>query len=83
MSMGLKLGPIVRLMTRNLYALLHAKYVWCDMLSVINKGREELMFWAHSVDPYLVETPPQLRVVYSDASDRDYGRYEIHKAQGN
>ena len=36
-SMGLALGPMSRIMTRNLYVLLWSRHAWCEHLE-INRG---------------------------------------------
>ncbi len=63
-SMSLAFGPVSRLMTRSLYAVLEARHAWCSSLQEYNAQP----IW-HS--------PSAVRVVYSDASDTGYGGYVV------
>ena len=44
LSMGLALGPVTRLMTRNLYAMLNARSSWRQELFITQEAQEELAF---------------------------------------
>ena len=78
-SMGLALGPMSRLMTRSLYALLASRQAWCESLEINQGVQRELMFWRSSscVAQYNAQpiwlSPSAVRIVYSDASDTGYG----------
>ena len=50
--MNLALGPVARLRTRGLYALLQTRYLWCDGLQPNPEGEVELKFWAESFVSY-------------------------------
>ena len=90
-SMGLALGPIARFMTRELYALLHKRYAWCDRLELTAEAKFELQFWIESREDYnarpIRHSPSAMRVAFSDASNTRYGSYTVehgmHIAQGN
>ena len=43
-SMGLGLGPITRLRTRSLYALLNSRASWFEDLEISREAKEELLF---------------------------------------
>eukprot|EP00731_Ephydatia_muelleri_P033190 Em0026g10a len=92
-SMGLALGPMSRLMTRSLYALLASRQAWCESLEINQGVQRELMFWRSSscaaqynAQPIWL-SPSAVRIVYSDASDTGYGGYTVehglHVAQGS
>jgi hypothetical protein len=70
-SMGLGIGPITRLRTRCLYALLESRLSWYDKLIVTNDATEELAFWLENLE--------LVRVVCSDASDSGYGGYVVEQ----
>ena len=90
-SMNLALGPVARLMTRGLYALLQTRFAWCDGLQPTPEAEVELTFWAESLVSYNAQpiwrSPGAVRVVFSDASDVGYGGYTVehgmHTAHGN
>jgi hypothetical protein len=81
MSMGLAIGDIARLRSRNLYAVLQAKTTWSDNVYLTTDARQELVFWLDNVDSYngrsLWRAPSAVRVIYSDASDTGYGSYVV------
>lgn len=80
-SMGLGLGPIVRLRTRSLYALLESRSSWYDSLEINADAKAELEFWLSGIDVYngqsIWRAPSAVRVVYSDASSTGYGGYVV------
>ena len=49
-SMALATGPVSRLMTRRMYALLNSRIYWCQMLEINLEARSELEFWLNQVD---------------------------------
>ena len=81
LSMALALGPVMRLMTRNLYAMLNARSSWYQNLSVTREARAELAFWLEHIEKFNGQNmwpgPSAVRVVYSDASSTGYGGYCI------
>ena len=80
-SMGLAVGPVSRLMTRSLYALLESRIAWCGLLALPEEARKELEFWSTNLADYKAQpiwhSPSAVRVVYSDASDTGYGGYVV------
>ena len=80
-AIGLALGPISRLMTRSMYALLQTRSAWCSLLELSVGARTELEFWTKSLDDFNAQpiwrNPGVLRVVYSDASSTGYGGYTV------
>ena len=89
-SMSLAVGPIARLMTRSLYAVLSSRHFWCQSLSITQEARQEVLFWLDSLDSVngqgLWHSPSAIRVVYADASSTGYGGFTVehgcHIAQG-
>lgn len=84
-SMGLGIGPVARLRTRSLYALLDRRTSWYDRLIVSEEARGELQFWSNSLDYYngqnIWRSAAAVRVVYSDASGTGYGGYVVEHGQ--
>ena len=89
-SMSLAVGPVSRLMTRSMYALLSARRHWNQLLDVTPEARAELEFWCNQIDHVngqeIWHSPSAVRLVYSDASDTGYGGFTVqhgcHIAQG-
>ena len=89
-AMGLGLGPITRLRTRSLYALLNRRVCWYEEVKIDHSAREELEFLATNIEVYngqkIWHAPSAVRVVFSDASNTGYGGYTVehgcHIAQG-
>ena len=77
LSMALALGPVARLMTRNLYAMLNARSSWYQTLSITREARAELAFWLEHIEKFNGQNmwpgPSGVRVFYSDASSTGYG----------
>ena len=91
-AMGLALGPLSRLFTRNIYKAIDCSPSWYSKLIIPEKVKAELHFWLrnlvynnhYSIKPYHRTT----KVVYSDASDTGYGGYTVSRlgevlAKGN
>ena len=81
LSMSLGIGPVSRLMTRAMYALIESRVSWCEQLSLTREVRCELEFWMSGLEKFksqpIWHSPSAVRVVYSDASDRGYGGYIV------
>ena len=83
-SMSLALGPVTRLMTKNLYADLNTWEFWCQMLPISAE------FWLNHVDSLngrrIWQGSSAVRVVYTDASNSEYGGHTVehgcHVAHG-
>ena len=80
-SMSLALGPITRLMTRGMYAVLNTRVSWCQQLALSAEAKSEMMFWQNKMNLFngqdLWPKPSAVRVVYSDASNTGYGGYTV------
>ena len=67
-SMGLGLGPITRLHTRSLYALLNSRASWFEDLEISREAKEELLFWHSNLEHYngqkIWYSPSAVRVVF-------------------
>ena len=89
-SMSLGLGPVARLQTRSMYAVLNSRQSWCQFLRISHETKMELRFWLGQLKCFngqnIWHSPSAIRVVYSDASDTGYGGYVVehgcHIAQG-
>lgn len=81
MSMSLALGPVTRLMTRSLYAVLNSRTAWCQKLALTPEALQELRFWLDEISKFngqhIWPKPSAVRVVYSDASATGYGGYTV------
>ena len=44
-AMAIALGPVARLMTRELYVLLNTRQPWCDTLLITDEVKSEIQFW--------------------------------------
>ena len=81
MSMSIALGPVARLMTRSLYALLNSRHSWYEKLQVSPEAAEELQFWCKCFPDFngqnIWRSPSAVRVIYSDASDTGFGGYMV------
>ena len=79
MSMSLALGPLARMMTRSMYAVLNARSSWCHQVLLTPEALEELAFWLNNIDNFngqnIWPKASAIRVVYSDASGSGYGGY--------
>ena len=89
-SMSLGLGPVARLQTRNMYAVLNSRQAWCQLLRISHEAKMKLRFWLGQLKYFngqnIWHSPFAIRVVYSDASDTGHGGYVVehscHIAQG-
>ena len=83
--MGLGLGPITRLHTRFLYALLNSRTAWYEDVVIDSGFRDELNFWLKNLEHYngqgIWYSPSAMRVVYSDASGTGFGGFTIEHGQ--
>ena len=80
-SMSVALGPVTRLRTRAMYAVLNQRSCWADKLSLSKGASEELSFWLQNITSYnglsIWFSAGSTRVVYSDASSTGYGGYAV------
>jgi len=80
-SMSLALGPVTRLMTRSLYAILNERTSWCQKLTLSAEASHGVKFWLDKISDFnnhnIWHTPSAVRVVYSDASCTGYGGYMV------
>ncbi len=49
-SMSLALGPVTRLMTRNMYRAIEQRHTWSDSIFVSDSTITELKFWLSNLD---------------------------------
>ena len=81
MSMSLALGPIARLRTRALYAVINRYSSWYAWVALTEDAKEELSFWQNNIvalngQPIWFKSGAT-RIVFSDASDSGYGGYSV------
>ena len=80
-SMSLAIGPVARLRTRALYAVINMRCSWADRLLLSDEAREELVFWRSCLSYFngrpIWFSPGVTRVLYSDASSSGYGGYHV------
>ena len=89
-AMSMALGPVARLMTRGLYALLNTRQSWCETLPVTDDAKSEVHFWLIEISKFNGQNiwvgPSALRVAYTDASQTGYAGYTVqhgcHMVQG-
>ena len=79
--MGLALGPVTRLRTRALYAVIEQRQFWNDRLFLTDNVHGELQFWQEHVDQ-LNEQPiwfssGATRVAFTDASSSAFGGFIV------
>ena len=48
-SMSLALGPVTRMMTRKLYAVLNSRVAWCHKLTLSSDASQEIDFWISEI----------------------------------
>ena len=80
-AMSLGIGPVSRLMTRAMYALIESRSSWCDKLVLNEEVKREIEFWVSGLKMFnsqpIWHRPSAVRIVYSDASDTGYGGYVV------
>ena len=80
--MSVAIGPVARLMTRRLYALLNARVSWFQALPLSDEARAELLFCNTEIQRLNGQNTwvgtSALRVVYTNASDNGYAGYTVH-----
>ena len=90
MPMSLAVGPVSRLMTSSMYALLNSRQYWDQPLSMTPESKAESQFWSNQLEHIngkeIWHSPSAIRVVYSDASATGYGGFTVehgcHTANG-
>ena len=78
-AMHLAVGPIVRLMTRNMYVLIESRVTWYHPIALTEGAFNELRFWIGNIQSRNGVTfkprPTTSKVVFTDASDSGYGGF--------
>ena len=79
--MSLAVGPIARLMTRSMHAVLNSWDYWCQSLQVTPEARQKIQFWLDHIDGLngqgIWHSPSAVWVVYADASSTGYGGFTV------
>ena len=82
-SMHLAVGPLVRLMTRSMYAQIALATSWDSYLRLDSCSKGELLFWSETYDFETGYTfkfrPVTAKVVFTDASDSGYGGFLLRR----
>ena len=72
-SIYLSVGPIARLLTRQMYAAVHSRSAWVSILPISSTLMVELKFWYLNIDCFSgnsIRPPPTSSVViFTNASD--------------
>ena len=80
-SMGLALGPVVRLWTRGLYREILNSPSWDSIFTISGEAKREVQFWTENFTNtgYPIWSPsPKIDVMtYSDASNTGWGGYAV------
>ena len=80
-SMGLALGPVVRLWTRELYRVVQSSESWDRKIMLAEEARTEIQFWSENFEndgqPIWHASPKVEIMTYSDASDVAWGGYAV------
>lgn len=80
-SMSMAIGPVTRLMTRAMYAVLESRRGWHDRLLLTEQAKAEIRFWSNGLEEFnnqpIWHKASAVRVVYSDASNTGYGGYTV------
>lgn len=78
-SIYLAVGPIARLLTRQMYAAIDSRSAWDSILPISSSLMVELKFWYLNIDcfnGYSIRPPPTSSVViFTDASDVAFGGF--------
>ena len=84
--MSLALGPVARLMTCSLYAVLISRISWRKQLQLSDEVKQDLNFWPTKIQHFNEQSmwpkPSAVRVVYSDASCTGYSGYAVEHGGG-
>ena len=80
-SMSIAMGPVTRLMTRSMYALLNTRQFWYQYFPITDPVQAEISFWLQQLDTFngqgIWHTPSTVRMVYADASSTGYAGYTV------
>ena len=80
-SMGLALGPVVRLWTRELHRTIQQSPSWDMKFQLSEDAKNEVRFWVKNFDnsgqPMWSSSPKIEILTYSDASDVAWGGYAV------
>ena len=86
-SMGLALGPVVRLWTRELYRAIQQSTSWDHRFQLSEDGKNEIHFWhenfANSGQPIWSACPTIDVMTYYDASDVAWNGYVVQLGGAN
>ena len=81
-SIYLAVGPIARLLTRQMYFVIESRPAWDSLLPISLSLMEKLKFWLLNIDcfsDYQIRPPLTLSVViFTDASDVAFGEFSTN-----
>ena len=80
--MYLGLGPVVRMHTRSLYAVINEAVYWDERVALSEEALDEIHFWLENFDrlngfPIWPASPLVSAFSYSDASELAWGGYIV------
>ena len=77
-SMYLGLGPVVRMRTRSLYAVINEVCYWDKRVALSEEALDEIHFWFENFDRPIWPASPLVNVFsYLDASEFAWGGYIV------
>lgn len=78
-SLGMALGPITKLLTRQMYSFIHIRESWDDILPANEGVLQELRFWASHIEAfngYPINRPlSSIATLICDASESGFGAH--------
>ena len=80
-SMSIALGPVTRLRTRSMYAVINCRQYWNEVLPIDRDTYDELVFWYNNISSLNGQpiwfSSGATRIAYSDASSTGFGGYVV------
>ena len=82
-SMGIAIGPLTRLFTRQMYKFIESRLTWHSIKEIDKWTKEELIFWhknLQNANGFRIKTNKLTsKIVYSDASGFAYGGFILQR----
>ena len=82
-SMGIAIGPLTRLFTRQMYKFIESRLTWHSIKEIDKLTKEELIFWhknLQNANGFRIKTNKLTsKIVYSDASGFAYGGFILQR----
>ena len=82
-SMRRALGPIVALMTRNIYFDINFRLDWDTFAPISESCHDDLIFWKNNINTHngyaIKPLHPTSQIIFTDASEHSYGGYILQR----